>query len=69
MGDPYQTPEYDGPEPSADITNAHVYHGSCHCGKVKLAFKSEPFTEETQVRECNCSICQRVCTRSTLLSV
>ncbi|KAH8173039.1 hypothetical protein LIA77_07294 [Sarocladium implicatum] len=59
IGEAYQTPTYEGPEPAAEIENAEIYNGSCHCGNVKLAFKSEPFTEDTQVRECNCSICTR----------
>jgi hypothetical protein len=34
-----------------------LYRGSCHCGAVRFAFRSEPIT--TGVR-CNCSICMRV---------
>ena len=31
------------------------HHGSCHCGKVKLALEGEI----DEVSECNCSICRR----------
>ena len=32
------------------------YHGSCHCGAVKLSFESEPITYGLR---CTCSICAR----------
>jgi hypothetical protein len=32
------------------------YHGSCHCGRVRFAFRSE---EITVGKRCNCSICIR----------
>ena len=32
------------------------YEGSCHCGKVRFAFNSEPITKGYR---CNCSICKR----------
>ncbi|KAK3398566.1 Mss4-like protein [Sordaria brevicollis] len=59
---PYHPTPYDGPEPSAEIENGVVYHGSCHCGAVKLAVKTNGPLDKTykeRVMECNCSICQR----------
>ncbi|CAK7206349.1 hypothetical protein SEUCBS139899_009138 [Sporothrix eucalyptigena] len=43
-----------------------IYHGSCHCGAVRVALRSQPL-DDTLVRdkqsdrvvECDCSICQR----------
>lgn len=32
------------------------YEGSCHCGRVRFAVRSEPIT---QGMRCNCSICRR----------
>ena len=32
------------------------YHGSCHCGAVKISFESEPITSGLR---CTCSICAR----------
>src|SRR5690242_282477 len=31
LGSPYEPPKYVGPEPTANIENAKIYHGSCHC--------------------------------------
>lgn len=31
------------------------YHGSCHCGRIRLVLRDEPF----EAAECNCSICRR----------
>ena len=36
--------------------NVRTYHASCHCGSVRLQFKSE---EITRGLRCNCSICTR----------
>lgn len=36
-----------------------TYHGSCHCGKVRYAVR----TDLTKVVECNCSLCRK---RATL---
>ncbi|EOO01487.1 putative glutathione-dependent formaldehyde-activating gfa protein [Phaeoacremonium minimum UCRPA7] len=61
----YKPPAYTGPEPSAEIDGAKTYHGSCHCGDVKVAVKVKPLdtwrreVEEERVIDCNCSICQR----------
>ena len=33
-----------------------TYCGSCHCGAVRFAFRSEPITHG---KRCNCSICRR----------
>jgi hypothetical protein len=32
------------------------YRASCHCGKIRFSFKSEPITKGAR---CNCSICVR----------
>ncbi|KAK0642861.1 glutathione-dependent formaldehyde-activating enzyme [Cercophora newfieldiana] len=58
---PYEPPTYSGPEPSAKVENAHMYHGSCHCGAVTLALKSPPLDKDYpgKVVDCNCSICGR----------
>ena len=64
IGPPYQPAPYDGEEPKADIENGVVYHGSCHCGAVKVAVKTKGPLDKTydeRCMECNCSICQRVC--------
>ena len=37
-----------------------IYTGSCHCGKVKVAFEFDPLPK-SRVVECNCSICRLVC--------
>ncbi|HEY9840428.1 MAG TPA: GFA family protein [Candidatus Obscuribacterales bacterium] len=34
-----------------------TYTGTCHCGQVKVAFRSEPLEKALR---CNCSICQRL---------
>ncbi|KAL1888184.1 hypothetical protein Sste5346_009722 [Sporothrix stenoceras] len=43
-----------------------IYHGSCHCGAVRVALRSQPLDEtldrekqSDRVIECDCSICQR----------
>ncbi|CAN8102363.1 unnamed protein product [Discula destructiva] len=62
---PYAPPVYDGPEPIVEVENGKTYHGSCHCGAVKLAVKLKPLetwdtlSEDESVVECNCSICVR----------
>src|SRR5262245_254456 len=33
-----------------------TYRASCHCGKVRFSFESEPITKGAR---CNCSICVR----------
>jgi len=39
-----------------------MYYGSCHCGAITLAVKSEPLNKEYphNVTECACSICSFV---------
>ncbi|KAK3955449.1 Mss4-like protein [Pseudoneurospora amorphoporcata] len=62
IGPPYQPARFDGPEPTAKVENGAVYHGSCHCGAVKVAVKTKGPLDKTyqeKVMECNCSICQR----------
>ncbi|KAB5572065.1 Mss4-like protein [Coniochaeta sp. 2T2.1] len=60
-GPPYTPPEYDGPEPTADIEGAKLYTGSCHCGAVTACIKIKPLdsTYPDRIAECNCSNCQR----------
>ncbi|KAI1365475.1 glutathione-dependent formaldehyde-activating enzyme [Xylaria arbuscula] len=55
----YETPKYTGPEPQG-FDDLQLYTGSCHCGGVKFALKSEPLNKDTQgLLECNCSSCAR----------
>jgi len=57
----FSPPKYTGPEPTASIENAKIYTGSCHCGAVTLALKTQgplPSAPE-HIQECNCSICMR----------
>jgi hypothetical protein len=61
--EPAYTPHpFKGPEPVAEIENAKLYTGSCHCGNVTLAMKTKgPLTEgHKHIQGCNCSICSRV---------
>jgi hypothetical protein len=62
---PYTPPKFTGTEPTIEIEGAKIYNGGCHCGAVTLAFKTKPLPEVSQsepgVRECDCSICSRVC--------
>ena len=39
-----------------------TYHGSCHCGAITLAVKSQPLDKEypETVMDCACSICSFV---------
>lgn len=57
----YAPHPFKGPEPTADIENAEIYTGSCHCGNVTMAFKTKgPLNEgHEHIQECNCSICSR----------
>lgn len=58
---------FTGALPAARIEGARLYTGSCHCGAVRLALKSEPLDKTyraTRIVECVCSICQRVCLSS-----
>lgn len=61
-GTPYTPPEYAGPEPAADVEGGKLYTGSCHCGAVTACIRTKPLdhTYPDRIRECNCSICQRV---------
>ncbi len=69
----HEPPVYTGPEPTGGPAGAKTYHGSCHCGAVKLALRCKPLDTldtlnfdkvEERVVECNCSICHRVrCSR------
>ncbi|KAK1753979.1 centromere protein V [Echria macrotheca] len=58
-GAQYEAPKYTGPGPTAEIENAKMYYGSCHCGAVRVALRSLPLDKDypEQVVECNCSIC------------
>ena len=35
-----------------------IYHGSCHCGWIAFEVEGE-ITPQTQLIDCNCSICSR----------
>ncbi|KAK3347015.1 Mss4-like protein [Lasiosphaeria hispida] len=61
LGSPYEPPKHIGPEPTADVENAKIYHGGCHCGAVTLALKSAPLDKNfpSRIVECLCSICVR----------
>lgn len=48
--------------------NLKLYTGGCHCGAVTLAVKLGPLSE-VEIKEDNCSICQRVSIRLQVLSV
>jgi len=58
----YEAPMYTGPEPDVEVEGGNVYHGSCHCGAVKMAVKMKPLDETYTDRllEGDCSICSRV---------
>ena len=57
-GDAHVTPEFSDHGLQAS-EGMKIYTGSCHCGKVKIAFESEPLPK-VEVLECNCSICTMV---------
>ncbi|KAK8118848.1 uncharacterized protein PG998_003474 [Apiospora kogelbergensis] len=58
----YDPPPFIGPEPEANIGGGKIYHGSCHCGAVTFALKSQPLNSSysSGMAECNCSICSRL---------
>jgi hypothetical protein len=61
--EPTWTPHpFKGPEPTAEIENAKIYTGSCHCGNVTMALKTKgPLNEGHEyIQGCTCSICSRV---------
>lgn len=61
--EPTYTPHpFKGTEPVAEIENAKLYTGSCHCGNVTMALKTKgPLSDgDAYIQECNCSICMRV---------
>jgi hypothetical protein len=35
------------------------FKGSCHCGKLRLTFKSASSASDLPVRECNCTFCRK----------
>ena len=55
----YIPPKFTGELPILDGEGLKVYTGSCHCGAVTLAVKTKPLSE-VDLKEDNCSICQRV---------
>jgi len=59
----YEPPIYKGPEPSANIEDAKIYTGACHCGAVKMKLKTRGLVGGgcEEVRECSCRVCSRVC--------
>lgn len=36
-----------------------MYEGGCHCGNVRLTFKSSMAPGETELRACQCSFCRK----------
>ncbi|KAH6659495.1 Mss4-like protein [Truncatella angustata] len=60
-GAPFKPAKYAGHPPQAAPENASTYHGSCHCGAVRVAMNSSPLgeTHDGRVVECDCSICGR----------
>ncbi|KAI0509352.1 glutathione-dependent formaldehyde-activating enzyme [Xylaria bambusicola] len=55
----YEPPKFTGPLPTG-FDDLQLYTGSCHCGAVTLAMKSQPLDKDTKgLVECNCSICSR----------
>ncbi|KAI0171878.1 glutathione-dependent formaldehyde-activating enzyme [Hypoxylon sp. FL1284] len=61
LGPAYVPPRYTGPEPKDIIEGGRLYTGSCHCGALRVAFRSKPLDKSSAERiiECNCSICIR----------
>ncbi|KAK2590742.1 hypothetical protein QQS21_011574 [Conoideocrella luteorostrata] len=57
----YVVPEHKGPEPTAEVQGGKVYKGGCHCGAVTVAVISKPLDEtfESDIVECDCSICEK----------
>ncbi|KAI1102734.1 hypothetical protein F4804DRAFT_312075 [Jackrogersella minutella] len=53
--------QFTGRDPPAEIENAKVYTGGCHCGAITIALKSKPIdsTYDEKLLECDCSICIR----------
>ncbi|CAG8976024.1 hypothetical protein HYALB_00007551 [Hymenoscyphus albidus] len=46
-----------GPEPTAEIEDARMYYGSCHCGATTIALKNKGGIDpSTEMVECNCTI-------------
>ncbi len=65
----YVEPAFTGTEPTGELRGdgtPTTYHGSCHCGAVRLALRSQPIDETLDMNkssdlviDCNCSICMR----------
>ncbi|KAJ5760113.1 hypothetical protein N7520_007269 [Penicillium odoratum] len=51
------SPFYEPPKASGD--GLKLYTGGCACGVITLAVKTKPLSE-VEIKEDNCSICQRV---------
>ncbi|PYH87629.1 hypothetical protein BO71DRAFT_393121 [Aspergillus ellipticus CBS 707.79] len=49
---------FPGPLPEIEGKDLQIYSGGCHCGAVSLAVKTKVLAE-VEVKEDNCSICQR----------
>ncbi|PWY94650.1 hypothetical protein BO94DRAFT_582038 [Aspergillus sclerotioniger CBS 115572] len=59
MGQASHAPStFTGPKPEAGGEGWKVYTGGCHCGAVGIAVRTKPLPE-IEVKEDNCSICQR----------
>jgi hypothetical protein len=63
----YDPPPFTGSLPEIEGEGLKVYTGSCHCGDVTLAVKTKPL-REVEIKEDNCSICQRVSLKYIILS-
>ncbi len=37
----------------------HVVHGGCHCGNIRIAYRSGTAPGETRIRACQCSFCRK----------
>lgn len=52
---------FQGPLPAGGPPDGKVYTGGCHCGAVTLAVRTGDLEhQDADIREDNCSICQRV---------
>lgn len=51
-----------------EIPSEKIYTGSCHCTAVRLSVETKPLPE-IEVKEDNCSICQRVCITFHLIAL
>ncbi|CAK7565566.1 MAG: hypothetical protein SEPTF4163_003483 [Sporothrix epigloea] len=65
----YEEKPFTGTEPTGELRGdgtPTMYHGSCHCGAVRVALRSQPLDDTLdreklgdRVVDCDCSICHR----------